>query len=431
LTAPGTTDGTTDGTTTATTDGTKDAAPGPLAGMRVLELASEHAASAAKMLGDLGADVVVVEPPGGHRSRRYGPFADDVESPEHSLWWWYYNTSKRGIVLDLDDPAGAARFRALAGEVDVVLEGEAPGRLATLGIDHPDVLGEHPGIVWVSVTPFGRTTSRAHEPATDLTLLAGGGPAWSCGYDDHTLPPVRGGGNQAFHIGSVFAVAATLTALLQREVSGRGQHVDVSMHAAANVTTEAGSYMWMVEESVVQRQTGRHAIPTISMPTQMLCADGLYVNTGFPPRHQREFEALIDWLEELGLTDECAEATLLQLGVERGGVSITEITTDDLAREIFGAGRETLCFIAERLSAEEFFLGGQRRGLPCGVVASPEEAFENPHFVARGFQVEVDHDVIGRSVRYPGAPFVASASPWRISRRAPHVGEHDAEILGG
>jgi crotonobetainyl-CoA:carnitine CoA-transferase CaiB-like acyl-CoA transferase len=399
--------------------------------VRVLELASERAAFAAKMLADLGADVVVVEPPGGHHTRTYGPFADDVESPERSLWWWHYNTSKRGIVLDLDRPEGAARFAALAGTVDIVVEGETPGRLADLGVDHTDVRAAHPGVIWVSVTPYGHATSRAQDPATDLTILAGGGPVWSCGYDDHTLPPVRGGGNQSLHIAGTFAVMTSLTALLARDITGRGQHVDVSMHAAANVTTEAGSYMWNTDGSVVLRQTGRHATPTISMPTQVQCADGRYVNTGFPPRSAKEMQALLDWLDALGLRDECPEAALVQLGVERGGVSIHEIATDDLVREIFGAGRETLCFIAERVGAQEYFESGQRRGIPCGIVASPDEAFEMPHFVERGFQVDVEHEELGRAVRYPGAPFKMPASPWRIARRAPHVGEHDGEVLGG
>jgi crotonobetainyl-CoA:carnitine CoA-transferase CaiB-like acyl-CoA transferase len=402
---------------------------GPLHGIRVVELASEHAAFAGKQLGDLGADVVVIEPPGGHPSRAYGPFADDVEDPERSLWWWHYNTSKRGVVLDLDSPTGAVQFRALVAGADVVLEGESPGSLAARGLDHPDLRAGHEALIWVSVTPFGRTGTRAHEPATDLTLLAGGGPVWSCGYDDHSLPPVRGGGNQAFHIGSTWAVMATMTALLQRDVSGRGQHVDVSMHAAANVTTESGSYEWLVARSTVQRQTGRHALSMITMPSQMLCADGRYVTTGFPPRSQAEFEALVDWLVSLGLRDEFPDVVLLDLAVERGGVTMAEITTDDLASEIFGAGREALCFIAERVTAEEFFQGGQTRRLACGVVASPEEAFESEHFVARGFQVEVEHEDLGRTIRYAGAPFLMPASPWRISRRAPRIGEHDDEIL--
>ena len=406
-------------------------AAGPLVGLRVVELASEHAAFAGKMLGDLGADVIVIEPPGGHPSRTYGPFADDVEDPERSLWWWHYNTSKRGVVLDLASAAGAERFRGLVAAADVVLEGEAPGALAALGLDHTDLRADHDQLVWVSVTPFGRTGSRAHDPATDLTLLAGGGPAWSCGYDDHSLPPVRGGGNQAFHIASVWAVTGALTAVLARDVIGRGQHVDVSMHAACNVTTEMGTYGWLVAEETVLRQTGRHAMTTISMPTQMECADGRHVTTGFPPRSQRDYEALVDWIETLGFRDAFPETMLLDLAIERGGVTIAEMATDDLARDIFGAGREALCFIAERIPAYDFFVGGQTRGLACGVVASPEEAFESEHFVARGFQVEVEHEDLGHAYRYPGAPFLMPASPWRISRRAPHVGEHTDQILDG
>jgi crotonobetainyl-CoA:carnitine CoA-transferase CaiB-like acyl-CoA transferase len=400
-----------------------------LDGLKAVELASEHAALAGKMLGDLGADVIVVEPPGGHASRGYGPFADDVEGPERSLWWWYYNTSKRGVVLDLASTEGVDQLRRLVADADIVLEGEAPGALAALGIDQAELREAHERLIWVSVTPFGSEGTRAHEPATDLTLLAGGGPAWSCGYDDHTLPPVRGGGNQAFHIGSTWAVMGTLTAVLARDVTGRGQHVDVSMHAACNVTTEMGTYGYLSAQETVLRQTGRHAMPTISMPTQMLCADGRYVTTGFPPRSQRDFESLLEWVETLGFRDEFPETMLLDLAIERGGVSIAEMATDDLARDIFGAGREALCFIAERVTAEEFFVGGQTRGLACGVVASPEEAFETEHIKARGFQVELEHEDLGRSVRYPGAPFLMPASPWKISRRAPRVGEHTDQIL--
>jgi crotonobetainyl-CoA:carnitine CoA-transferase CaiB-like acyl-CoA transferase len=402
---------------------------GPLHGLRVVELASEHAALAGKMLGDLGADVIVLEPPGGHPSRTYGPFADDVVDPERSLWWWYYNTSKRGVVVDLSTAEGAAQFRRLVAAADLVLEGEAPGALAGLGLDHPDLRATDERLIWVSVTPFGREGTRAHDPATDLTLLAGGGPAWSCGYDDHSLPPVRGGGNQAFHIGSTWAVMGALTAVLARDVSGRGQHVDVSMHAACNVTTEMATYGYLAAQETVLRQTGRHAMTTISMPTQMRCADGRYVTTGFPPRSQRDFQSLVEWIETLGFRDEFPETMLLDLAVERGGVSIAEMATEDLARDIFGAGREALCFIAERVSAQDFFIGGQTRGLACGVVASPEEAFETEHMQARGYPVAVEHEDLGRAYRYPGAPFLMPASPWKLSRRAPHIGEHDAEIL--
>src|SRR5687767_10114693 len=107
---------------------------GPLAGLRVVELASDQAAMAAKLLGDLGAEVIVVEPPGGHRTRTYGPFVDDQPNPERCLWWWYYNASKLGVAIDIDTAVGAATFGKLIATADIVIEGEAPGRLAALSL---------------------------------------------------------------------------------------------------------------------------------------------------------------------------------------------------------------------------------------------------------------------------------------------------------
>ena len=120
----------------------------------------------------------------------------------------------------------------------------------------------------MAVTPFGPSGERASEAVTDLTLLAGGGPVWNCGYDDHVLPPVRGGGNQGYHIAGVYAAMGALTALVHRDATGAGQRVDVSMHAAANVTTESGTFVWLVSGETVQRQTGRHASTVSTMPVQ-------------------------------------------------------------------------------------------------------------------------------------------------------------------
>jgi crotonobetainyl-CoA:carnitine CoA-transferase CaiB-like acyl-CoA transferase len=401
---------------------------GPLTGLRVVELASAHAAFAGKLLGDLGAEVVLVEPRGGHPSRGYAPFAGDEPGLERSLFWWHYNTSKLGVVLDLEDPAARRRFVRLIGTADIVLEGEPPGRLAALGIDHDTVLAAHPRVVWVSVTPFGRDNPRAHEQATDLTVLAGGGPAWSCGYDDHLLPPVRGGGNQGYQTGSMFAALGALTAVLARDVTGRGQHVDVSMHAAANVTTEGGSYWWLVCNQTVQRQTMRHANVTPTRASFAISSDGKYIHSGFPPRTAAEFTAILGWIDELRLRDEFPEVVFLEIGIERGGVQLAEVGVDVEATEAYGAGRDGLVLIASRLTAREFFAGAQARGLACGPVNSPEETLEDEHFVARGFPVTVSHD--DGDVVYPGAPFISTVSPWRISRRAPHLGEHDDLVLG-
>ncbi len=401
-----------------------------LEGLRVVELASERIAFAGKLLADMGADVILVEPPGGDPSRHYPPYLDDLPGEDRSLFWWHYHTSKRGVVLDLDDTRDRRRYRRLVATADVLLEAEARTRLARLGIDYPDISPEHERLIHLAVTTFGREQPRSDDPATDLTIMAAGGPPWSCGYDDHTLPPIRGGGNQGYHTACHFAVMSVLTALLERARSGRGQFIDLSMHAAQNVTTEAATYTWLVAGETVQRQTGRHAAVHPTGSTQMRCADGRWVNTGVPPRFPREFARLHEWMGELGLLERFPEAVFLEMGANwQGPFDLSRLGQDDEITAIFSAGREGLRLIASTVSAQAFFLGCQRAGLPVGVINAPEEAYEDPHFVARGFQVEVPHPELERQVRYPGAPYRFSASPWRIRRRAPRLGEHDAEVF--
>jgi crotonobetainyl-CoA:carnitine CoA-transferase CaiB-like acyl-CoA transferase len=319
----------------------------------------------------------------------------------------------------------------LVATADVLLESEPTKRLRQLGLDYPDLAELRGELIHVAVTPFGRKDPKSDLPATDLTLMAGGGPVWSCGYDDHSLPPVRGLGNQAFNTGCHYAVMATLTAILHRFVSGEGQFVDVSIHAALNVTTEAASYSWLVNGSTVQRQTGRHAATVPTGETQVRCADGRYVNTGVPPRFPKEFASLDAWLKSLGLDGELPEAVFLEMGANwEGPFDLSLLGKDDTITAIFAAGREALKLIASRVPAYDFFVGCQRAGLPTGVIYSPEEAFEDEHFKARGFQVQVHHEDLGRTFRYPGAPYALPASPWRISRRAPKLGEHTDEVLG-
>src|SRR5580658_9713316 len=134
-----------------------EAQPGPLTGLRVLELADETGQFCGKLLGDLGADVVKIEPPGGERCRHVGPFLDDVPHPERSLSFWYYNTSKRAITLDPGTADGAALFRRLAATADVVLETFRPGFLASIGLDYPVLSEQNPRLILCSLTPFGQT----------------------------------------------------------------------------------------------------------------------------------------------------------------------------------------------------------------------------------------------------------------------------------
>lgn len=401
-----------------------------LAGIRVIELANERISFAGKLMADMGADVILVEPPEGEASRGYPPFLDEQPGPDRSLYFWHYNTSKRSVVLDLDSPADQAKFKSLIASADVLIESEPTQRLAQLGLDYDDLAAVRPDLIHAAMTPYGRQEPLSDLPTTDLTLMAAGGPPWSCGYDDHSLPPVRGWGNQGYHTGCHFTYLSVLTALLHKGMSGHGQFIDVSMTAALNVTTEAASYAWLVAEATVQRQTGRHAAVKPSGETQMQCADGRYVNTGVPPRFPAEFAKLLTWLRTLELEAELPEAVFLEMGAEwEGPFDLSLLGTDDTITAIFSAGREALKLIATKVSAQEFFIGCQNAGLAVGAINSPEEAFEDEHFKARGFQVPVHHDDFDRTVTYPGAPYKLPASPWAISRRAPHLGEHTDEVL--
>jgi len=397
-------------------------------GLKVVELASDRAAYAGKLMGDLGADVIVVEAPGGHASRGYGPFVDDQPDPDRCLWWWNYNTSKRSVVLDLTSEEGRADFRRLVKTADIVLEGEDPGVLDALGIDHTQIRAEVPGLVWVSVTPNGRRCAELHEPATDLTLLAAGGAVWNCGYDDHSLPPIRPSGNHSQHTASAFAVMGALTALVHRDVSGIGQHVDVSMLAATNVTTEVSTVDFLYRGATNQRQTGRHASEHNTMGIQTKAGDGGYASNPLGLTTAGNYQAVLDWLHEMGLEGEFHELFFLQMGVDRGGVPLKVLGHDVEATEIYRAGREALYLIASKLTTSEFFVQAQQRGIACGAVYAPDEALADAHFRSRGYPVEVEHPELGRSFTYPGLPFTGDAIP-RTIRRAPLLGEHTAEVL--
>ncbi|MFI5040659.1 MAG: CoA transferase [Acidimicrobiales bacterium] len=405
--------------------------PGPLAGLRVLELASEHAAYAGKLLADFGAEVLLVEPPGGHHTRRFGPFAEELDAgrDDRSLWFWHYNTTKLGIELDLETDAGARTFGELAAHADIVLEAEPVGRLARLGLDDADLRRPGSPLVWVSVTPFGRTDPRSSEAVTDLTMMSGGGIVWMCGYDDHALPPVSSLGNQAFQTASIWAAIGALVAVRARADTGRGQLVDVSIHAAVNVTTEQATQWWLVSDKVVQRQCGRHASHVPTEPVVHRDRDGKEVHTGFPPHELGDLVALVGWIDELGLRDAVPMVALLELAIEAGGIDLSHLRDDELAQECYRAAREALVAIAGHLEGHEFFVQAQTRGLAVGVIYSPEEAMVDPHLVERGFPTTVHQPQLGREVLYPGVPVRFVGTPGGLLP-APSVGRDQARAEG-
>ena len=405
---------------------------GPLSGLKVIEFTDEIAPWAGKLLAEMGADVVRIEPVEGSKTRWYEPFLDDTPDPEQSLFFWHYNVRKRSVALDIETKAGRDLFIRLVADADILIEDQAPGRMAELGIAYDTLSQENDSLVHAAITPFGQSGPRATEPATDLTLLAGSGPAWSCGYDDHELPPIRGGGGQGYHTASHWAVISILTAIIAKEQIGRGQFIDINASAASNVSTEAASYTWLVAQETVQRQTGRHAGVRPSSPTQVQAADGRWINSGVPARQGKDFQKTYDWLVDEGLVEQFPEAPLLQLGGEREGfLNLGAISSgeDEEGAAIFAAGRAAMVLLIKSLPAYEYFTKAQERGFQCGIIYSPEEVVQDPHFAARGFPLDIEHPELGRSFTYPGVPYKFLGSPCEIKTRPPFLGEHTRDIM--
>ena len=212
------------------------AAAPPLSGIRVLDLTTARCEIAGKLLADLGAEVLKIEPPEGCDSRRMPPFEDGREDdPDGSLYWAVYGRGKRSVVLDLASAEGQAQLRALAEGADILLESFEPGRLAGLGLGYEDLRALNPALVYASITPFGQSGPDAHSPATELTIEAAGGLLSLTGDGDR--PPVPVGYPQAGLHGGAQAAADAVVALCERDRSGLGQHLDVSMQACMAWTT--------------------------------------------------------------------------------------------------------------------------------------------------------------------------------------------------
>jgi crotonobetainyl-CoA:carnitine CoA-transferase CaiB-like acyl-CoA transferase len=395
--------------------------PGPLAGLRVLELADEKGQFCGKLMADLGANVIKIEPPGGQSTRSVGPFLDDIPHRERSLSFWHYNTSKRGITLNLDTSDGRDLFRRLVPQADIILETYPPGYLPSLGLGYEEMSALNSRLIMCSLTPFGQTGPWRDYQTADLLQLAAGGQMGCCGYDPEDVPeapPIAPGGGNAWHIGGHFAYIAIMAAVCFRDMSGEGQYVDASIHEACALTTEAAVPTYIYTGKVVQRHTGRAAAVEKSDPTQFVTRDGAWLNTtrsGFnltPARLRR----LAEWMEKYGLAQD-----LLDENYQDPATIQANVPHIAAALETFFAS----------IPLEDAWHGGQELGLPWGAIRSMDEIVDDQHLQDRGFFVEVSHPELGRSFLYPGPAAIYNESPWRISRRAPLIGEHNVEIFCG
>lgn len=381
-----------------------------LEGRRVLELSDGKGLYCGKMLAELGADVIKIEKPEGDPTRKIPPFKDDIPHSEKSLYFAYYNLNKRSVTLNLDCLDGQKIFKKLAETADIVIETFSPGYMKSIGLSYPELKEINNGIIMVSITNFGQSGPYRDYKASDLTAFAVGGPLLQSG--DPEKPPCACPGQLAYDSASLFGAQGALFALYHRNLTGQGQHVDVSMQASVvSATVDWGipAYsFWDVaplgSERMPKRQGSKGAgVPGDIHPTK----DNGWVRTVVLSPWQ--FRRLTDWM---GNPDSLADEVWENF--------IFRIMNRDFVEGVMDEW-------SVNYTKEELREGAFERGIPMVPVQSPAEFFNDPQPNARNYFVEVNHAEIGKHY-YPGAPYRLSETPWQYYRPAPMLGEHNEDI---
>ena len=376
-----------------------------LSGLRILDLTDLKGAMSAKLFGDMGADVIKVEPPEGDAARRIGPFLDNKPHPERSLLFWFYNTSKRGITLDLNQPAGQELLKQLAAKADVLVESAAPGTLARLGLGYDELKQLNPNLVLTSITPFGQTGPYADYRSSDMVAEALGGMIWTNGFPDE--PPLHALGLQAYHSTSFFAAIGTLLALWTRDSLGEGQWVDVSIQEAVAGAVEHIAPFYHQGLGVETRRGSLHWSRYFRVAK---CRDGYVMHCSLG-----DWTSLVEWVKGDGKAQDLEDARWEDLVYRREHAEHLFDILDDWAKDY---------------SVAELMEGAQLRRIPYAMVRPPEALVDDPQLNDRGFFSAIEHPELGRTVQYPGGPIHFTVTPWRIARRPPLLGEHNTEVYG-
>ncbi len=384
--------------TTAPADGAPEA--GPLSGVRVLDLAQGIAGPyAAKWLGGLGADVIKVEPPSGDPARHAGPFPGDESDPEASGLYVYLNTSKRGVTLDLEANGGRELLRDLAATADIVIESFVPGYLTERGLGYEALREQNPGLVLVSITPFGQDGPYAGMPADEITLYALSGHMWLTG--DPNQPPLKNGGSQPSYQAGLNALAAAIIAYFGALMHGEGTHIDLSAQETLAGMLEL--YGPFASQAGIRPRRRGNTVSAIYGTYQ--CADG-YAGVYCLPRNYAN------------MADAVGIPELLQPPF----IDADERLRSNDVLEALLSG-----WFFEHSGKEIFELGKSHR-FPAGYVATVEDLLESEQLRERRFFAEDEHPRAGH-VRFPGHLWLSSEHGWR-TQRAPTLGQHTDEVLG-
>ena len=377
---------------------------GALAGLRVLDLTGHRAQLCARLLADMGADVIKIEPPAGDDARRIGPFLDDLPHHDRSLFFWFYNLNKRSLTLDLNNSRGAAIALELARSADVVIESYPPGALDKMGLGWETLHRENPALVLCSITPFGQTGPYRDFNADDTVLTAMGGMLYVNGFPSRA--PVRPLGLQAYHSSAYFGAISVMLSLLARDATSEGQWIDLSMQEATAAAVEHVAAGYFERHEAESRRGTLHWSRFFRVGK---CRDGYIMHCTLG-----DWTSLIEWVKADSKAGDLEAPEYHQV-----------MHRFLMAEHLF----DILDDWAKDYPRAELIERAQLLRQPYATVRPPEALFDDEQLAARGFFVEVEHPELGRKFRYPGAPYVFTGTPWRVSRRPPLLGEHTGEIL--
>ena len=386
---------------------------------RVLDLTGQGGLLCGKILADLGADVIKVEPPGGSTSRNIGPFYQDDVHPEKSLFWWSYAANKRSITLNLETADGRDLLKRLVKSAHFLIESFPPGYMDGLSLGYTGLEAINPELVMVSITPFGSDGPYARWKAPDIVGMALGGFMYLTGDSDR--PPLRVS-IPHFHLhGAAAGAAGAMLAHTHRAITGEGQHVDVSCQQAVAKTLAHAPQSWDLEGVILKRmgvfrQTSGDSVVRTCWP----CKDGYinYVLQGGSAGVAASTRTLLAWMDEEGLGDEYLN-----------DVNWEELGYGQVRSEIMEKGVAPLVRFFGTHTRQELVEASVERRILLFPVATQQDLLDHPHLKARDYVQQLHHPELDTTVNYPGL-FVKDRHGERMSlrRRPPLIGEHNREI---
>ncbi len=380
----------------------------PLEGLRILDLTRALAGPyCTMMLGDLGADVIKVERPGrGDESRGWGPpFVGQPYGPYpgESAYFIAANRSKRSVTVNLKSPEGQEVVCRLASVSDVLVENFRTGALEGMGLGYDDLHDLCPGLVYCSISGYGRTGPYAERPGYDFIIQAEGGLMGITGPEEG--PPYRVGVPIVDITAGMFAASAILAALRARDLTGEGQLVDVSLlDTQVALLTNVGSN-YLVGGADPRRQGNAH--PNIAPYQAFRARDRWFA---LAAANQRQWAALCDAVGRPDLRDDPRFANNEARVAHRPALV-------EALDEAFAAR-----------DAAEWLADLREAGLPCGPINEVPDVFAHPQAQARGLAQEVEHPTAG-PVRLAGFPYKMSHTPAEVRRPPPLLGQHTDEVL--